>query len=152
MNTSNQDHDLTTTNDVPDRLVDLALSELIGGDTPPDLSSRIATATFRQPAAVGQVPRTRQDRAFWVNLAIAVMLLIGVTIVLLPPVRSSREPGNGLVADLTNSNDFKQAAAHATNAKQSSKVGELVDEFNRLNHEQRYAESEIVARRLNELA
>ena len=90
MNASNQNHDPTQSDDLPDRLVDLALSELIGGNAPPDLSSRIAAATFRQPAAVAQVPRTRQDRAFWVNLAVAVMLLIGVTIVLLPPVQSAR--------------------------------------------------------------
>ena len=104
MNTSNQNHDPTQSDDLPDRLVDLALSELIGGNTPPDLSSRIAAATFRQPAAVGQVPRTRQDRAFWVNLAIAVMLLIGVTIVLLPPVRSAREQSRPLVAKTTSVN------------------------------------------------
>jgi general secretion pathway protein D len=36
--------------------------------------------------------------------------------------------------------------------KLQQKIAELVDEFNRLNHEQRYAESEIVARRLIELA
>src|SRR4051812_27561506 len=89
MNASNQNHEAQT-DDHPDRLLDLALSEIVGGHAPPDLSSRIAAATFRQPAAVGQVPRTRQDRAFWVNLAIAVMLLIGVTIVLLPQSHSSR--------------------------------------------------------------
>jgi general secretion pathway protein D len=36
--------------------------------------------------------------------------------------------------------------------KLQQKIAEMVDEFNRLNHEQRYAEAEIVARRLNELA
>src|SRR5438034_8346953 len=91
MNASNQNHDPTAPDDLPDRLVDLALSELVGGNVPPDLSSRIAAATFRQTAAVAQVPRTRADRAFWVNLTIAVMLLICVTIVLLPPVRSGRQ-------------------------------------------------------------
>jgi Ca-activated chloride channel family protein len=91
MNTTNQNHDSTTPEDLPDRLVDLALSELVGGHAPPNLSSRIAAATFRQPAAVGQVPRTRQDRAFWVNLAVAAMLLIGVTIVLLPSFQSARQ-------------------------------------------------------------
>src|SRR4051794_2174988 len=121
MNTSNDNHDPTSIDELHDRLVDLGLSELIGGAAPPDLSSRIAAATFRQPAAATHVPRTRQDRAFWVNLAIAVMLLIGVTIVLLPPFRSSREPANGVVANLTNSNDLIQAAAHGANAKQSSK-------------------------------
>ena len=36
--------------------------------------------------------------------------------------------------------------------KLQQKIAELVEEFNRLNHEQRYAEAEIIARRLNELA
>src|SRR4051812_14859346 len=91
MNTPNETHDFAQPADPPDRLVDLALTELVGRSAPPDLSSRIAAATFRQTAAVVQVPRTRQDRAFWVHLAVAVMLLIGVTIVLLPPVQSARE-------------------------------------------------------------
>jgi Ca-activated chloride channel family protein len=95
MNTSNQNHDPAQPHDLPDRLVDLALSELIGGNTPPDLSSRIAAATLRQPAtpaAIGQVPRARQqDRAFWVNLAIAVMLLIGVSVVLVPSFHAARK-------------------------------------------------------------
>ena len=36
--------------------------------------------------------------------------------------------------------------------KVQEKIAELVDEFNRLRDEQRYAEMEIVARRLNEIA
>ena len=36
--------------------------------------------------------------------------------------------------------------------KLQQKIAESVEEFNRLNHEQRYAEAEIVARRLNEMA
>ena len=36
--------------------------------------------------------------------------------------------------------------------KLQQKIAEMVEEFNRLNHEQRYAEAEIVARRLNEIA
>jgi Ca-activated chloride channel family protein len=99
MNTSNENHEPAQSENLPDRLVDLALSELVGGNTPPDLSSRIAAATFRQPAAIGQVPRTRQDRAFWVNLTIAVMLLIGVSVVLISPYRAARERSSN-VADL----------------------------------------------------
>jgi general secretion pathway protein D len=36
--------------------------------------------------------------------------------------------------------------------KLQQKIAEMVEEFNRLNHEQRYAESEIIARRLLEIA
>ena len=37
-------------------------------------------------------------------------------------------------------------------AQVQQKIAEMVEEFNRLNHEQRFAEMEIVARRLNEIA
>src|SRR4051794_27265721 len=119
MNTPNETHDFAQPADPPDRLVDLALTELVGRNAPPDLSSRIAAATFRQTAAVVQVPRTRQDRAFWFHLAVAVMLLIGVTIVLLPPIRSARQQANGLVANATN-----------VNTKPNETIAGLVDEFN----------------------
>lgn len=36
--------------------------------------------------------------------------------------------------------------------KRQQKIADMVNEYNQLNHEQRYAEAEIVARRLNELA
>ncbi len=36
--------------------------------------------------------------------------------------------------------------------KLQQKIAEMVEEFNRLNHEQRFSEAEIVARRLNEMA
>src|SRR5262245_37946419 len=109
---SENDH---ASHDPADRLLDTALAELIGGTAPTDLSSRIAAATSRQPAAIGQGPRTRQDRAFWVNPAVAVMLLIGVTVVLVPAFRNSREPAGGVVANAT---------------KTGNKVADLVDEFN----------------------
>ncbi len=38
-----------------------------------------------------------------------------------------------------------------TKIKLQQKIAEQIDEFNRLNHEQRYAEAEIIARRLHEL-
>jgi Ca-activated chloride channel family protein len=127
MNASNQTHDPPAPDDLPDRLVDLALSELIGGNTPPDLSSGIAAATFRQPAAIGQVPRTRQqDRAFWVNLAIAVMLLIGVTVVLLFPFRAARENSSAvanvaeLAKQLQNHHDASKSVPAASTTPQST--------------------------------
>jgi secreted protein with Ig-like and vWFA domain len=133
MNTSNENHELAKIDDLPDRLVDLALSELIGGNTPPDLSSRIAAATFRHPAAVGQVPRTRQqDRAFWVNLAIAVMLLIGVTVVLLSPFRAARKKSfhvADLAGGLQNHHDtskpFPMASTTPLNTNSKAIRGEM---------------------------
>ena len=121
MNASNQNHDPTQSDDLPDRLVDLALSELVGGNAPPDLSSRIAATTFRQTAAVAQVPRTRQDRAFWVHLAVAVMLLISVTIVLLPPIQSARQLSRAVVKEaglnLQNHHDPSKASAVASTVR-----------------------------------
>jgi Ca-activated chloride channel homolog len=137
MNTPKENHDATNSDDLHDQLLDAALSELVGGAAPPDLSSRIAAAIFQHPAAVGQAPRTRQDRAFWVHLAIAVMLLIGVTTVLVNPFQSARKQAENAIASTTGT---------------SSKPAELIDEFNRLNHEQRYAEAEPVARRLSQIA
>src|SRR4051812_41753200 len=108
MNTFHQIEELPQPDDHPDRLLDVALAELVGGAAPPDLSSRIAATTSRQPAAVGPVPRTRQDRAFWVNLAVAVMLLIGVTILLLPEVQSARERNHGAVSNVATTESSKQ--------------------------------------------
>src|SRR5262245_61583552 len=113
MNTSNQNH--AQPDDLLDRLVDTALAELVGGAAPPDLSARIAAATIRQRASIAQPPKTRQDRAFWVSLAVAVMLLIGVTTVLLTPFGPTRGPVENTIASAT---------------KTSGKVAELVDEFN----------------------
>src|SRR5215216_6815583 len=91
MNTSNENRDPTQPDDLSDRLVDVALAELLGGAAPPDLSAQIVAATSRQPAAIARAPRTHSKRAFWASLAVAAALLIGVTFALLPPIRSGRE-------------------------------------------------------------
>jgi Ca-activated chloride channel family protein len=96
MNTPIQNSDLIRRDDLTDRLIDTALAELIGGATPPDLSAQIAAATSRQPvtpastAAITQPPRTRRNRAFWASLAVAAMLLVGVTFLLSPTLHSFR--------------------------------------------------------------
>jgi Ca-activated chloride channel family protein len=91
MNTSNQNYDTTAPNDLPDRLVDLALSELVGGNAPPDLSSRITTAASRQMPTIMRVPKSLANSIVWVSLAVAVTLLIAATVVLLPRVQSGRQ-------------------------------------------------------------
>jgi general secretion pathway protein D len=62
---------------------------------------------------------------------------------------------HGAQIDLDKRNDEILASVdhdREMKVKLQQKIAEMVDEFNRLNHEQRYAEAEIVARRLNEIA
>src|SRR6476469_7420426 len=108
MNTSHENQDPRHPDDLPDRLVDIALAELVGGSVPPDFSSRIAAGRVRQPAALRQAPSTRGTRAFWVSLAAAVMLLVSVTAVMLPRLETLREASPGAVA-LRNVHDSQAA-------------------------------------------
>jgi secreted protein with Ig-like and vWFA domain len=77
MNSSNENNEPTQLADPNDRLIDSALAELVGGQTPPDLSNRILAAKAPPEAVVAPVPRTRKTRAFWATLAVAAMILIG---------------------------------------------------------------------------
>ena len=52
MNASNENHDPTQLDDFPDRLIDVALSELVGRKSPPDLCAQISAATTFRPMAV----------------------------------------------------------------------------------------------------
>src|SRR2546423_15738 len=107
MNASPENHDSAQLDDLPDRLIDVALAELIGGKSPPDLSAQITAATtFRPTAVVAPAPRMRATRAFWASLALAIMLLVGVTIVVVPQVRSAREQGS--IAKAANEQGSKQ--------------------------------------------
>ncbi len=88
MNPSPENQDATQFDDLPDRLIDLGLSELVGRKTPPDLSARILAAQplhtryTSMPAAIN-----RELSSFkWFSLAIAAMLLVGLTTLLLPSV------------------------------------------------------------------
>jgi Flp pilus assembly secretin CpaC len=63
--------------------------------------------------------------------------------------------GHGAQIDLDKQNEAVLADVNhdrEMKVKLQQKIAEMVEEFNRLNHEQRYAEAEIVARRLNEIA
>jgi Ca-activated chloride channel family protein len=93
MNASNDNHDPTTIDALHDRLVDRALAELIGHDAPPDLSARI----LKEPAATPLKLQTaagsgRARRRPWLALAVAAVLLVGVSIALiLPDAANMRE-------------------------------------------------------------
>lgn len=56
MNASHENQDPTNSDDLSDRLLNVALSELVGGNVPPDLSARIAAAKVRPAAVVAQAP------------------------------------------------------------------------------------------------
>ena len=164
MNASHENHQPTPTDDLHDRLVDVALTELISGHTPPDLSQKI-TAAFEQAPMPTPALATRRRTAVWLGAAIAAMLLIGVSITLMKPgfeYPTAATPVTELAKLLHTHHDTSQpfpapstaptAASQNGNKSQLTEVAKLVEEFNRLNHEQRYAESETVARRLVELA
>jgi Ca-activated chloride channel family protein len=98
--------------DPGDRLLEIGLAELVGGAAPPDLSTRIAAAsTMRPTPVVAQGRKKREGRAFWVQLAVAVMLMIGVTIALVPRLHNARST----VAILSSSNSL--STAHAGDPK-----------------------------------
>ncbi|MFO0789382.1 MAG: von Willebrand factor type A domain-containing protein [Pirellulales bacterium] len=71
--------------DLHDRLLDTALVELAGGKTPPDLSARITTAyeASRPSPALQPTSARRGHPARWFAAAIAAMLLVGFTVLLL---------------------------------------------------------------------
>ncbi len=50
MSQINSNHDPVPFADLPDRLMDCALAEMIGGETPPDLTSRILDRSEADPS------------------------------------------------------------------------------------------------------
>jgi Ca-activated chloride channel family protein len=89
MSSPNQNHEPVQLDDLSNRMVDVALAELVGGHAPPDLSNRISAENIRQTASARPAPRTRKSRAFWASLAVAAVLLIGVTMAVLPAFQSA---------------------------------------------------------------
>jgi Ca-activated chloride channel family protein len=97
MNASNENQDPANLDDGHDRLIDIALREVVGNETPPDLSARIlaadpspAAATVAAPNRVAPLqPRTRR-RAFWATLAVAAVLLVGLTLAIRPRLQVAR--------------------------------------------------------------
>ena len=81
-----------------DRLLEQALRETLGDESPPDLSDRILaaadeqTSELPQPVGDGVMEKSNSRRFTYVGGAVAVCLLIGTTIVLLlPSVQANRE-------------------------------------------------------------
>jgi secreted protein with Ig-like and vWFA domain len=92
MNPPNDNHELTATDDLTDRLLDRGLTETLGNDSPPDLSARILAAQHAvkpmKSDAVAATP-TRHGRR-WVTLAVAATLLVGMSALLLSEMSGMR--------------------------------------------------------------
>jgi len=86
MNASNENHERNTVDDLHDRLIDVSLNELVGDQPPPDQSARILAA-IPEPRAIAN----RVSHFPWLSMAVAAILLIGATILLLPAVQPARE-------------------------------------------------------------
>ena len=121
--------------DPEDRLTDRALSELLGGETPPDLSERIFTAARNQPAsilgtgeqAMNETKRmSRTGRMIWITTAIAASLLV-VGGLLLPEVQPAREAARRNPANLSDVESNIGQQGIATHAIPSADQPSTVD-------------------------
>jgi secreted protein with Ig-like and vWFA domain len=85
MSAANENHEPVQIDDLHDRLMDIALTETVGGKTPPDLSSRIAAArdAARPSRPEPVVAGDRSHWMRWLGAAIAATLLVGATLFLI---------------------------------------------------------------------
>ena len=79
MKSPQENHQPASVADLQDRLIDRALAEVVGGDTPPDLSARIVAQRATLSSGVSRVRSHRWQIAL---LVVAATLLVAVTIVL----------------------------------------------------------------------
>ncbi|HUT92183.1 MAG TPA: VWA domain-containing protein [Thermoguttaceae bacterium] len=97
--------------ELDDRLVDRALREVLGGESPPDLSDRILAAVEKQGSVSSQrkekvMDKSRRAYRLWLVGALAACLLVGIAVALMlpgPTRRMAREAGGaapGAGADL----------------------------------------------------
>jgi Ca-activated chloride channel family protein len=92
MNTSDENTQPTKIDEYSDRLIDRGLAELIGGDTPPNLSGRICSAaTASMPTAAARTKLGRSTGSRWLAAAVAASLLLGGAFLLSPTVQYSRQ-------------------------------------------------------------
>src|SRR5687767_6978439 len=99
MNTSDENTQPTKIDEYSDRLIDRGLSELIGHETPPNLTGRIfSTATASMPAPVEYTQSKRSKTSRWIAAAVAASLLVTGTSLLLPAVKNVRESARSSTA------------------------------------------------------
>lgn len=121
--------------------MDLALREKAGGKQPPDLSAQIL-AKAEEPVTLSERRRgvqPAQAYGSYVPLAVSVCLLAlaFVSAALLRPEAATR---------LADSRDGELLRAYLREEEAQEKLSKLVDRFNTLVGEQRYAEAEVVAK------
>ncbi len=117
-----------------DRLLDQALRETLGAESPPDLSDRILaaadeqTAVLPQPKGEGVMGKAKRRRWMWAAVASATCLLIVASIVLLlPAVHADREAAR---RNTVSSNLRQYGLAEAT---EQSQLQFLVDSSRSMN-------------------
>lgn len=79
-----------------DRLLEQALGEVLGGETPPDLSGKILAAAEKQASVSVQrkepvMGKSRRSRRFWAFGTVAACLVCAVSVAVLQQTRSARE-------------------------------------------------------------
>jgi Ca-activated chloride channel family protein len=80
MNDSHQNHDPA---DLHDRLMDQALAEVVGGETPPDLSAKILDQVIAHKSEPATTPRRSLTAVGWTILTLAASISIVATAVYL---------------------------------------------------------------------
>ncbi len=131
MNTNNQKN-----TDHHDRLLDTALREVVGQETPPDLSKKILAAAGEQSQpvvtlgahskeklAMSTQQKTRRKRKFYIGAVLAASLLVGAMITL-PAIQAPREAAL-LPARVTHTTKTKEPANHK-DAIVDKTIGEAV--------------------------
>ncbi|HVX60405.1 MAG TPA: von Willebrand factor type A domain-containing protein [Pirellulales bacterium] len=137
-----------------DRLAEQALGELLGGKQPPDLAERILAAA--QPVATRRRPRRR------LALAASVAIIGGLAGGVYGIYRLASNDEHVTVGKRSGdppqarAEDKVTASASARTVEpqeaQGEKLALLIDEFDKLMSEHRYAEAELVAGRAREQA
>jgi secreted protein with Ig-like and vWFA domain len=115
MNTSSDNHEQSSIDDLHDRLVDRALAEVVGNETPPDLTARILSADYQPSPLKGEsavVPSSRR-RLRWMFAAIAATLLIATSVVLLMTQSPSRQLAK--TSTITEAANGRNKDIHSTN-------------------------------------
>jgi Ca-activated chloride channel homolog len=154
--------------ELEDRHTDQALQELLGGRCPPDLTTRILSAA--RPA------RRWRSRRRQVALAATVLATVGIAASYVIYHRHQRASASQIATNSTaaptkhdvaqlpdknepttnadggNANDAATSQSGSQTNGIRPKLAALVDEFNKLMHERRFAEAQVVAKRAAEIA
>ena len=91
MNSNSENHEPTSTDELADRFIDRALAEVIGGETPPDLSEQILAG--KRPsshAAAEAAVQRRFGRRMWISLTAAAMVLVAAVPLIWSAVREAQ--------------------------------------------------------------